>query len=402
MSERTVSENNKLWEAAEKAAEKAVSDKKAQSEEERRKQKKRALKIILLMILIALIIVFASIAWFAMNKAATADTMAIEARGSTFDVATKKQYVSYKDRLLEVDNEYSEGTTREYNNEDSGKSDYYVSDTTKLILRCDANLKGTGDRDIQPGSSGDLDLYLVALNDGSLNARINVKVIGYTALEFPDIDETTGEQKEDAQGNKLYVTRLVKTSDLNAANTAGSQLEGKDLTVYHKAAEYLSGHILFFKNEGDLTNEDETQRYYYKTPATYNTADMSWTLDYSNNNAHSNTAYKVPVRWMWTNTLGQMALTSSAGGKRKGYPVVEDGSDDQTTVINYLKTNKANIFKPFEEGGSTVTVTDAMIADASDDVNFRQLSDSYNYADFDIGTCVNYFMIEVSVEKGAS
>ena len=37
MSERTINENNKLWEAAEKIAEEAVAAKKAASEEERRK-----------------------------------------------------------------------------------------------------------------------------------------------------------------------------------------------------------------------------------------------------------------------------------------------------------------------------------------------------------------------------
>ena len=89
MSERTINENNKLWEAAEKIAEEAVAAKKAASEEERRRQKKRIVKILLLMILIALIIVFASIAWFAMNKAVSADTMAIEAKDASFEIAVK-------------------------------------------------------------------------------------------------------------------------------------------------------------------------------------------------------------------------------------------------------------------------------------------------------------------------
>ena len=61
MSERTVSENNKLWENAEKIAQQVVAEKKAESEEERRKQKKRVIKLVLLLVLIALIIVFASI-----------------------------------------------------------------------------------------------------------------------------------------------------------------------------------------------------------------------------------------------------------------------------------------------------------------------------------------------------
>lgn len=61
MSERSVSENNKLWEAAERIAENAVAEKKAESIEERRKQKKRVVKLVLLMMLIALITVFASI-----------------------------------------------------------------------------------------------------------------------------------------------------------------------------------------------------------------------------------------------------------------------------------------------------------------------------------------------------
>lgn len=61
MSERSVSENNKLWEAAERVAEEVVAAKKIESIEERRKQKKRVVKLVLLMMLIALITVFASI-----------------------------------------------------------------------------------------------------------------------------------------------------------------------------------------------------------------------------------------------------------------------------------------------------------------------------------------------------
>ncbi len=399
MSERTVSENNKMWEAAEKMAEKAVANAKAENEEERRKQKKRLTKIILMMVLIALIMIFASIAWFAMNKAVTADTMAIEANGSSFDIATKKEKVSYKDRLLEVDSEYDEGSTHEYNNEDGGKDNYYISGTSKLILRCDANSKGTGDREIHPGGNGELDLYLIAKNNGDLNAQINVKVIAYTELAFPILEEGTNKQMEDEDGNKLYRKELVKTSELSAENTAGSQLAGKDLDVYHKAAEYLGGHILFFKDPGDTDNADETKRYHYENPATYNSADMSWTLNFSKSGAQSGTAYKAPVRWMWTNTLGQMALPDNADDKRKGYPVVKDGSDDHDAVVKYLKDNKENIFKPYTEAGSTITVDNEMIDNPTDGDNFRKLSDGYNYADFDIGTCVNYFMIEVSVEK---
>ena len=400
MSERTVSENNKLWEAAEKMAEKAVANAKAENEEERRKQKKRLTKIILMMVLIALIMIFASIAWFAMNKAVTADTMAIEANGSSFDIATKKEKVSYKDRLLEVDSEYNEGTKHTYNNEDGGESDYYIPTTSKLILRCDANSKGEGDKDILPGGYGELDLYMIAKKAGTLNARINVKVTGFTALEFPVVDEETGEQKTDAQGNKLYVTELKKTSELTTEKVRGSQLEGKDLNVYKQAEKYLCGHILFFKDEGDTSSgTPEKNRYYYKTPAAFNTADMSWTLEFGKENAAENTAYKVPVRWMWTNTLGQMALPNNADDKRKGYPVVKDGSADHDTVVKYLKDNKENIFKPYTEAGSTITVDNEMIDNPTDGDNFRKLSDGYNYADFDIGTCVNYFMIEVSVEK---
>ena len=86
MSERTVSENNKLWENAEKIAQQVVAEKKAESEEERRKQKKRVIKLLLLMVLIALIIVFASIAWFALNKSVSSNTMAIEAKGDAYSI----------------------------------------------------------------------------------------------------------------------------------------------------------------------------------------------------------------------------------------------------------------------------------------------------------------------------
>ena len=156
MSERTVSENNKMWEAAEKMAEKAVANAKAENEEERRKQKKRLTKIILMMVLIALIMIFASIAWFAMNKAVSANTMAITAAPSPFEIAVKGSTVKNDSEFIKADSTYEYGNEKTYNDES-----YYETSGSKQKIKIRYKPVANEATDFGPDSSGVIEFYVI-------------------------------------------------------------------------------------------------------------------------------------------------------------------------------------------------------------------------------------------------
>jgi hypothetical protein len=103
---------------------------------------------------------------------------------------------------------------------------------------------------------------------------------------------------------------------------------------------------------------------------------------------------------MWTNTLAQIALKDNSSGLRNDYPVVADvvdngtdiSSTDKGKVIQYLKDNKSTVFM------NSSAVTDSEIDSAKVNINYQKLSTGYNDADLLIGSCISYFMIDVTVK----
>lgn len=367
MSERSVSENNKLWEAAERVAEEVVAAKKIENEEERRKQKKRIVKLILLMTLIALIIVFASIAWFAMNKAVSANTMAITAAPSPFEIAVKGSTVRNDSEFIKADSTYEYGNEKTYNDES-----YKETDGSKQKIKIRYNPVADEATDFGPDSSGQIDFYIVPKQNGTLTVKIDLDTVGFREL---------------GTGNDKTIKRI---SELTTADITDQDL----LASYQTAEQYLKGHIMFFEDLGDTASTTpEANRYHYKKPITTRTFEKTFT------NAVKDVPQKVTIYWMWTNTLGQIALKNNTTNQRSGYPIVQDtiddGSDisatDKGKVIKYLKDNKQQIF--------TNNVSDTEIENAKNADNFKKLSTGYNEADYLIGSSVSYFMIDISVQK---
>ena len=367
MSERTINENQKIWAAAEKIAEEAVAAKKAASEEERRKQKKRVVKIVLLMILIALIIVFASIAWFAMNKAVSADTMAIEAKDASFEIAVKGSAVRNNTEMELADSTYEDGNEKTYNDDS-----YYETGGSVQKVKIRYNPVADEQTDFGPDSSGVIEFYIVPKQDGDLTVKIDLDAVGFREL---------------GEGNSRTIKRI---SEL----TTDDGLDQATITQYQNAENYLKGHIMYFEALGNA-GTGAVMQYYYQKPITTRTLTKTFT------NARKDVPQLVTVYWMWTNTLGQIALRNDSnlqGIDRSGIPIVEDVTDDaeltnldKGKVIQYLKDNKQQIF--------TNSVLDTEIDNAKVEANFKKLSTGYNDADFLIGSSVSYFMIDISVQK---
>ncbi|WP_303825780.1 hypothetical protein, partial [Ruminococcus flavefaciens] len=173
----------------------------------------------------------------------------------------------------------------------------------------------------------------------------------------------------------------------------------------------LNSHIMFFGAESTTPSA-----YYYSDPRT----NKSLTFDNDGNEMTAETAYPVPINWMWVNTFGQIALKDNTSTLRgTNIPVVQDSDaaagTDKAKVIKYLKDNKDTVFynldriaaltdeqksgKTDDQIAELVNSTiDTMITNADIKANYDALSLGYNDADYEIGTRINYFIIEVKAE----
>lgn len=355
--------------------------------------------------LLGIVIIFASIAWFVMSKDVDSGSMAVSiADGSAFNLATKEEYISYLEKLQLVDDDYQSGSSITlYDDKESSNGTFYMIDGgNKLIIQChdNGNTVPSGDKDISPGSWDKVNLYLVPNNDGDISVEVNIEVIPFAEIEKKDSSGNTLYELDDndqpilVNGKKVPKTELIKLTTPNAliaaAATFNNTITQDEANKYIKAADYLKGHIMFFGGEGDTTNADETLRYYFTNPY------CKRTFTFSKSNVQTDTAYEIPIYWMWPNTLGQIALPDNNSGQRKGYPIVQDSNtDEKDALIDYLQDpiNKQLVFENHTE------IEDYIIENAEDSANFKLLSDGYNKADYNIGTYISYFMIEITVNK---
>ncbi len=346
MSERSVSENNKLWEAAERIAEKAVAAKKIENEQERRKQKKRVVKLVLLMMLIALIIVFASIAWFAMNKAVTADTMAIEAKGETYTI----EPYGDKDGLYDsfITGSGVDSVIWTLSTDDNMKNLYSGDDEPDMqeITRLDSEQYG-----LKPGDHGTLKFKIVSHSSENISVSLNLACTGYKA-QF----------------------------DADNYKTAAPLTEVDNVSVNN----YLTSHIVFFyKDSSDklhmLTEEGFTESV---------TADQE---------------KAVTLYWFWPATLKEILdahitdlSDNDAANEVKRYffehpekflkPVGNETFDS-------FSVNKQD-YSSDEEEDAAIAQNIALVSGK----NYNTYGSMYNDADQAIGDHVNYLLVELSAD----
>ena len=320
---------------------------------------------------------FASIAWFAQNKAVSADTMAVTAADSPFEIATTGSGVRYETQFAQADPTYQDGDVTTISGTQYHKTG---SSTSSLKLRYTPSATTP---EIGPGSSGVIEFSIIPKNDGALNVDIELDTIGFMSV------------KKDGS-NTLKKMADVTTTDISKTNAPFTQAQ---VDKFHQSANYLKGHIMFFREEAD----DDAQ-YSYTTPLT------DRTLEIRESNVQANVPVPVRIYWMWPKTLGQIALKNDPSNlRRNNKPIVEDidpedldedyeGSDKEA-VVEYLVSEKQNIFASIVKNGEVIPLNDSrvndMIRSAAD--NFAELSRGYNTADYNIGTDVEYFLISITV-----
>ena len=378
--------------------------------EKKKNQKKSLIKMGAMGTLTLILLIFSSLSWFTMNTQVESSGMNIKTATLPFDIATKGASIRNTDIMSTSDGKYilntrngiySEGTLGTFENQAGTSGTYYTGDS--ILLRYD-----TGASKIGPDDSGELSLYVIPKSDDAMKVKVSLNVVAFAEIEKKDAQGKTVTKVVD--GKTVPDTVLVEITDEAAIRTAAANAgntEVADLASdYVSAANYLKGHIMFFGGWGDTTNETESLRYSYVTPYTTRTISKSITAN------NEGKAIQVPIYWMWTNTLGQIAFKKN-NSLRNGMPVVADMTDaqiaaipndpvtDKEKVIQYLKDNKNSVLKDWNDiltgdellqtlntnpNPKTISeVVDGLIDNIDNTNNFNRLSECYNAADFLIG-----------------
>ena len=363
-----------------------------ESDDKKKKIFNTRIKPLLMFLLALAVLTFVGIAWFTMNRNSHSEGMNVRIAEMPFDIATYgTSGVRYEEQLSEIAPEYTSGTVVSID-----ERDYYVTggSTDSIRLRY-----STGESEIGPGGCGKLELYVIPKNDGALSVNVKLDLLCYVEADMYEFDENNQKiQALDENNDPIYeedgVTPVYRTTkqlvEVGQLDSSKCTMDSTEIASRVAAADYLKGHVMFFGGLGDTSNPDDNDNYYYTSPKTERE------VNYTRATVSAGEAYEIPIYWMWPNTLGQIALDGN-NGYRDGIPIVRDGNTAQKALlVSYLQTNKTTVFK----NAPGVTITDEMISNASVKANFEILSDGYNNADFDIGSKIDYFMIEVVVENG--
>lgn len=348
MSERTVSENNKLWENAEKIAQQVVAEKKAESEEERRKQKKRVIKIVLLMILIALIIVFASIAWFSMNRDVGTSGMGVSVGSDSYQIVSL------------------DGITSKY-------QDYYnympSGQDTSMVWKMTAenNMENyTGDAGISPGSFGTISFY-VKPRDASVNLDLSFEIVGY---KYSETTQAAAEEGQDPVTTKS-MTRV------------SNELQG-----------YLAGHIFLFETRTPVYDDPDSENkkiisYMYSDPILSTTEIAKVISNRTFNKTDENTP--VNIYWVWPKTLSTLV-----NAKENTYVTIEPFCEGSayTAVVNNVTSYPTRFLYQYSD--TETTLTPALISS-----QYETYGDLYDRADNEIGLNVSYITLKMTTTETA-
>lgn len=241
-------------------------------------------------------IIIGSLSWFTANRAVETSGMGMKTATLPFDIATKGERVRNSTVMNVQKPEYTAGTSGTYSDVNNSEGTYYVGDS--LLLRFDPARQDDSQTaedesippDISPGSSGELSLYIIPKTNESQKVKVSLNVVAFAEIH----DKTAGGAKK--------IIEIKDASDFaSKAYAVNNTSAAEDAADYVAASNYLKGHIMFFGGQGDTTNPTESSRYYFTTPYTART--FNKTIDAGNEGK----AVKVPIYWMWTNTLGQIA-----------------------------------------------------------------------------------------------
>ena len=293
------------------------------------------------------ILVFASIAWFTMNREVGTSGMGVKTATLPFELAvpSRSGADTYYNSLI---NDFGYLTGESDLTTERGSIRWVMKDESK-------NTSAEDYRGFSPGSYGKLTFYILPKTDTNAKYNLKIDLSGYCAEFVPDTNDPSVMTKE-----------IVP----NTFKSLAEKADGDSTGIYSQAAGYLKGHIMFFQELDMLTSEElngdtDTNKYYSGRIID------SFVYDTSEHQSDKTTlngqvAYEVNIYWIWPNTFGQI---------NPSYFFITSDLQSSGTV--------ASLITP-----SSLSSTNALIT----------LSNGYNGADQIIGENAQFVLVEMTVE----
>ena len=371
-----------LLEAAEAHADKQLEDLK----DEKNKRKKMLIKFGVMGMLAAIIMVFASIAWFTMNRDVGTSGMSITTTTLPFELKTAGYYGYYDDWITDENvakiaaNRSSAtvppaGESGTLTTGSSAAIQWLVTDESNAKNYVEANTTEEN-KGIRPGSFGKMTFWVVPKTNETVS--VNFKI----SLEpFKTVYQTSG-----TGANEVYVYEPGSDTpvELQPVSVAGN-------ADYAEAITYISTHILFFKTRTEsngvytysdlITLGEEFTLVYDEDTETY-ASELTFDKDGDDLLEEELTIY-----WIWPETLAEAVLPENQ--QKTGYHAISSG----TEVVTKLQSNPGAFLKGYNSSADTNGTADADLTQAVIKTYYSKLSSEYNDADQEIGDNIGYLLL---------
>ena len=326
----------------------------------RTENRAKFIKLMALLILSSAILIFASIAWFTMNRDVGTSGMGVKTVASPFEIRTSGSAGLYDDYLENADVTYTSGSMTggsaqniiwQLTAESQMENLYTETGTPDLreIKKLESDKYG-----LSPGDHGTLKFTLVPTNGGNIPVYIDLKVSFYKTAY-------------DAEGYQTDTFTLMSADNADDV----------------EPLKYATSHIQFFYKD-----DNNVQR---------RITDDGFTVSLGT------TEKEVTIYWVWPEKLSNIFDGTIEG--------LESPGNAQTEMKNYMFANPGEFLSGLSASElSYMTVAedaenrDTLIATKiaaikSDTRTYSSYSNKYNNADQSIADGVGYVMVEVIADS---
>ena len=332
----------------------AYADEQIMDLKEKQNNRKRALiKLGAMGVITVIILIFATIAWFTMNREVGTSGMGVKSKGLSFELITLSGDNTNKNGVY-----YDPYHTAIRENESEGYDIWLVDSGSNIN-----NYSNTGTDDgtlgIEPGSSGTIKYYIKPYED--VTVTFTFQTIGYRAHTT-----TVGGQE------------TVSMTELSSA--AG------------RPACFLNGHILLFEGHdsyytGLIPTGNDGKRVFSRF------FEFGGNYDADTDGDGTDDAYEVEIHWIWPITLDTLVYNSNSAATMicdKDAVVGEGETNDYNRVVNNICTYPQYYLNGYS---TTTTYTETMLVGRNA---------MYNDADQEIGMNVEYVLLRLDAEAGTA
>ena len=342
----------------------------------RKKRKAALFKMAILLAFLAIIFIFASIAWFTMNKENAASGMGISVGDVPYELAVSgdnagavsyqksgNTYISTLINNMNTAIKAVDGKSGTYTI-DGGDTTLYSALGSDVIKWRMTDSSAPSSKGVGPDSSGEFTFYIIPHTDDALTVHFSLRLDGYSA----DVTEN--------EDDSFYAEKLALITEGNSKYTA---------------VQYFNRHMLFFKKGSKGSYQELIDP-------------ENFSIDFTDEQVTRGEPIQVDIRWIWPNTFAQMACIAES-----------DNITNHTATINEIRAYMVD--KPeFLLDTATISKTNALSKMASpsgegeditytfDDnkatntANLDDLSMGYNMADGIIGKDIAYFLLMITAE----